>query len=300
MAITEAQFIALEGNIRKTQDAYYINEKDYNGKLFNFMNIKTRQFTDYTVGALSRMTPWQGSVAYDSFSPGYEKQYRVDKFSLGLQIEKNLVEDGEYAAVAAKVNSVLEGVRKTLRYDAAVIYNQAFATTLTGPDGAALCSATHYTIPGATAQSNAGTNELTYAGVEATRKAMMNFVDDRGDKMLVEGNLIIAGMNQEMNLFQLFGKDREAFTADQNPNFYQDFQYVIHPLIDGDKWFMVNTQLMKNGAGLNWVMRQDPRNLERDGALATGDFNTEILSWKAVGRWDIGWTNFYFIYGNNV
>lgn len=299
MAITEAQFIALEGNIRKLQDAYFTNEKDYNGKLFNFMNIKTRQFTDYTAGTLSRMSPWQGSVAYEDFAPGYEKQYRVDKYSIGLQIEKNLIEDGEYAAVARKTKTALESVRKSLRYDGAVVYNQAFSTTKVGPDGAALCSATHYTVPTATAQSNAGSYALDYDGLESTRQAMMKFVDDKGDEMLVEGNLIIAGLAQERNCFQLFGKEREAFTSDNNPNFYQDFQYVIHPLITGDKWFMVNKQLMMNGDGINWVMRQDPRNLERDGALAQGDFNTEILSWKAIGRWDIGWTNWFFIYGNN-
>jgi hypothetical protein len=117
--------------------------------------------------------------------------------------------------------------------------------------------------------------------------------------MLVEGNMIIAAQYWRDTCKKLFGSKQEAFTADNQDNAYKDFKYMIHPLITGKKWVTVNEDLMKDGQGLNFWMRRDPRTLERDGAAATGDFNTEMLSWKAVGRWVWKWTNWFWCYGNN-
>jgi len=299
MALTEQQFANLEGNIRETFDAYFQDETDYIPMLYNVIKDETAQFTDFTVGAAGRMAPWTGSVAYDTLIKGYEKQYRAKKYSTGLQIDKNMAEDREFLAIKARIGTIANGVLATLQYDSAEIFNQAFSTDVVGPDSAALCSASHKTIPSASAQSNSGTNDISYDGMETSRLALRSLVNDRGDKMLVKGDLVIAGEYWEDTCNKLFGSDQEAFTADNTKNIYKGTKFIIHPLIEGKKWFLVNEKLMKGGAGLNWFMRQDPRKLERDGALAAGDFNTEMLSWKSVGRWDIGWTNFFWCYGNN-
>ena len=128
---------------------------------------------------------------------------------------------------------------------------------------------------------------------------MEDLLNDRGDKMLIQGNRVIASPYWRDKCKQLFGSDKEAFVADNQNNVYKDFDFVIHPLITGKKWFVANKETMKGGSGLNMFMRKDPRNLERDGSTAAGDFNTEKLSWKAIGRWVKGWTNFFFIYGQN-
>jgi phage major head subunit gpT-like protein len=300
MALTEQQFIELEGNINAVWDAYYKHKKDFIPDIFNVIKKQTSQFTDYTVGAAGRMTEWEGSVNYDTFEKGYEKQYKPVKYSTGIQIDRDMYEDKDYERIKNKVSSVAYGVHKTLVQESAFIFNNAFATTITGPDGKALCASDHTTIPGAPAQSNTGTNELTYAGLEASMLAMEGFIDDRADKMLIYGDMVIAGPSQRDNCKKLFGSDKEAFVGDNTKNIYKDMSFMIHPLITGNRWFLANKDLMKGGTGLNFFMRRDPRKLERDGATALGDFNTEKLSWKAVGRWVYGWTNFFFVYGNNV
>lgn len=301
MALTEQQFIELEGNINQVWDAYHKHKKDYISEFFNVIKKQTSQFTDYTVGAAGRMSEWDGSVSYDTFTKGYEKQYKPTKYSTGIQIDRDMYEDKDYERIKNRVNAIAYGVHKTLIYNSALPFNEAFSTgTITGPDSAALCSATHYTVPGATAQSNAGTNELTYAGLEASMLAMESFIDDRDDKMLIYGDMVIAGPSQRDNCKKLFGSDKEAFVGDNTKNIYSDMSFMIHPLITGNKWFLVNKDLMKGGAGLNWFMRRDPKKLERDGSAAMGDFNTEILSWKAVGRWVLGHTNWFFVYGNSI
>lgn len=299
MALTEQQFIALEGNIREVWDAYHKMQKDYIPELFNVIKKDTAQFTDYTVGAAGRMTPWTGSVAYDTFEEGYEKQYRPTKYSTGIQIERDMYEDKEYERIKTRVNNVAYGVFKTLQYESAAIFNGAFGTGVTGPDGAGLCSASHKNTPNASAQSNTNTLSLDYSNLETVLRAMEDWTDDRGDKMLVNGNMIIASPYWRDTCKKMFGSDKEAFTAENQDNVYKDFAFMIHPLITGKKWFVVNKEIMKGGNGLNWFMRRDPRTLERDGDAAKGDFNTEILSWKAVGRWVKGWTNWFWVYGNN-
>lgn len=299
MAITEAQFIELEGNIRKTWDAYFKMKKDYIPTLFNIIKPSTAQFTDFTVGAPGRMTAWTGSVDYDTFVKGFEKQYRPAKYSTGIQIDRDMYEDQEYVPIKTRVNNIAYGVFKTLQYDSASPFNNAFGTDVTGPDSAGLCSASHHIVSGDDAQNNTGTLDLSYDNLETTLRAMEDWLDDRGDKMLVQGNGVIASPYWRDTCKKLFGSDKEAFVADNTDNIYKDFKFIIHPLITGKKWFVVADDIQKGGSGLNWVMRRDPRTLERDGDAAKGDFNTEKLSWKAVGRWVHGWTVWHWVYGQN-
>ena len=300
MPLTEQQFLVMEGNINAVWDAYYKHNKDFIPDFFNVIKKSTAQFTDFTVGAAGRMTPWEGSVAYDKFSPGYEKQYRPNKLSTGIQIDRDMWEDKEYERIKTRVSGIAYGVHKTLVHDSAYIFNNATSTNIVGPDGKALGATDHKTTPDADEQSNLGSNELTYEGIEASDLAMEKFKDDRGDEMLIYGDFVIAGPEQRDNCKKLFGSDKEAYVGDNTKNIYQDQGFMIHPLIKGKRWLRVNKTLMKNGQGMNWFMRRDPRKLERDGAAAKGDFNTEILSWKAVGRWDFGWTNWFFAYVNNI
>ncbi|MFW9968626.1 MAG: hypothetical protein ACFFDF_00400 [Candidatus Odinarchaeota archaeon] len=297
--MTEQEFIQLEGNIRKVWDGYFKNKQDLINPLYNMINDTTAQITDLTMGAPGRMSDWTGSVEYDTLNIGYSHQVRPDKKSTGIQIDRDMWEDKEYRSMKTYVNSVAWGVEKTLRYDSAVIWNNAFGTTYKGPDSAGLCSASHHITYGDDAQTNTGTLELTYENVETTQNAMEQWVDDRGDEMLVEGNMIVAGPYWRKTCKQLFGDRKEAYTGDNTINAYEGMDYFIHPLIKGKKWFMTNSDLMKNGAGLNFWMRRDPRTLERDGSAAMGDFNTEKLSWKSVGRWKIYWMNWFFVYGHN-
>jgi hypothetical protein len=208
-------------------------------------------------------------------------------------------EDKEYERIKTHVNGKAYGVFKTLQYMSADPFNGAFGTSVIGADSAGLCSASHKTIPTAEVQSNTNTLDLDYTNLETSLRAMEDFQDDRGDKMLIMGDMVIASPYWRDTCKKMFGSTKEAFTADNQENIYNDFSYMIHPLVTGKKWFVVSKDLMRDGSGLNLFMRRDPRSLERDGSTATGDFNTEKLSWKAVGRWVWGWTNWFWLYGNN-
>jgi phage major head subunit gpT-like protein len=294
MALTREQFIELEGNIQKVFDAYFKEKKDYLPKMFNVTTSTRAQETHFGIGAMGRMTDWAGTVAYDALAKGYEKAYRHGKKSTGLQIERELYDDKEYEQIKARTNRIAYGVQKTLQVDGASVFNNAFNTNYTGPDGDPLCDADHKIVPGADDQSNTNTLDMTVDNLETVLNNMRAFEDDRGDIMDVQGDLIICGTYWAKTVKQIVGSKNEAYTADNQVNVYSDLIYLVNPYITVRKWFVVATDLMKGGDGLNWFMRRDPRKLERD-----SDFDTEVLKWKAVARYSYGWNTWAWIYGNN-
>lgn len=301
MAMTETKFLTLEGNVRELFKGYIDQTPDLNKGYFNIMTDAVAFIEDYMLGAAGQMTPWTGSVAYDEVSLTYSKTYRPKKFSTGIQLDRDMIDDGEYKRLVPMiVSSVANGVATWLNAKGASFWNDAFSGSLfTTADGAALCSASHYMKSGGSAQSNLFTYELDYANLNTVLKAVKNLENDRGDKMLINASRLIAGMNLEVKCKQMFGSEREAFVGDNQINAFKDFSYSIHPLIDDDVWFVVNPMLMLNGSGANFWMRRDPRTLERDGDAAKGDFNTEKISWKNVGRVEIGATNWTWVAGSN-
>ena len=297
--MTEEEYLELEGNIRTLWDAYYRARGDTIAPVHNVITDDSAQITDMTMGAPGQMSDWTGSVSYDTLVKGFTKQVRPGKKSTGIQVSRDMWDDREYRRIKTHINGVSYGVDKTLRAQSGLILNGAFGTTLVGHDGAGLCSSTHHIVPDDDHQSNTGVLDLSYESIEATQLIMEAWSDNRGDQMEIEGNFIIAGPYWRKTCEKLFGSDKEAFTADNTDNVYEDFHYYIHPRITGKKWFLANEDAMKGGDGINFWMRRDPRTLERSGDAAKGDFNTEMLSWKAVGRWVMWWVNWHCIYGHN-
>ena len=295
--MTQAEFVELEGNIQKTFDAYSKQKPDYLKQLFNVQTSTKAIENHFGVGAFGQMTPWTGTVAYDDFAGGYTNQYRHEKYSTGVEFNRELYDDEEFQAIKSRVNGTAYAVHKTLQVHGADVFNKAFeATGYNGPDGVSLCSDSHK-ISGRTgevAQSNTGVLDLTIDNIDTVMLNMRNFKDDRGDVMDVLGDTIIVGSYWAKTVKQIVGSDKEAYTANNEINVFNDLKYIINPYITGKKWFMANMDLMKGGDGLNFFMRRDPKKLERD-----SDFDSEVLKWKNVGRWSKGWDTFAFIYGNN-
>lgn len=294
MSLTKEQFLELEGNIQKVNETYFKNKTDYLPKILNVESSTRSVENHFGVGAFGQMTAWNGTVAYDDFKGGYENSYRHSKYSTGVPVDRDMYEDKEYQRIKSKVNSVAYGVYKTLQNQGASIYNNAFSSSYTGPDSVSLCNASHHLVPDDDTQSNTGTLSLTVDNLETVLLNMRNFKDDRGDIMDVMGDTIICGTYWAKTVRQMIGSKNEAYVADNQINDYADIKYIVCPYITGKKWFVANMDLLKGGEGLNFFMRRDPRKLERD-----SDFDTEILKWKAVGRWSYGWDNWISIYGNN-
>jgi hypothetical protein len=297
MALTEQQFLELEGSIQELWETANKSSKDYLPLMFAMPKSKRARELHQSMGTMGRMQAFNGSVFYDEIELGYEKEYRHGAFTTGIAIDWRLYDDQEYNKIKTKVNDINYSVYKSLQYDGASVFNNAFtdASDYHGPDGVPLCSASHHLVSGDDAQNNTGTDDMTIDAIDTIQQAGMGFKDNRGDIMPVEFDTILCGTYWMKEAKQICGSEKEPYTSDNQKNVMTELSYIINPWITGRKWFMLSSRLAKDGKGLNFYMRQNPKNIERDST-----FDELVLKWRAVGRWSYGWDNFYCTYGNNA
>jgi len=297
MSLIRSNFVEMEGSIQKVLDTIVKNNVDLTKEFYNIQKSTRSQENHLGTGEMGLMTEWAGQVNYDEFAKGHENNYRHVKYSTGIQIERELLDDEEFAEIKKRTTKKAYAVMKTLNFHAVQAFEQAFGTFLSA-DGLSLCNASHTIVPGADAQSNISTSALTVDSLETAMKTMREFKDDKGHPMMYMPDMIICGEGLRKTAQQIVGSDREAYTADNQKNVYKSeegMQYFCTPWITGNKWFLVDSKAMKDGGHLNWYMRRDPRKFEYQ-----DDFDTEVGKYKAVGRWSLGADSPFFIIGHNV
>ncbi len=294
--ITRAQFIEVEEIIDLYQENALKTQKDYNALLYNVQDSNKSQENHFGIGALGQMAEWTGQVSYQDFVKGYEKGYRHAKYSSGLQFEEEIFRFREYNKIKDRTQKLLTSVYKTLQAHGVSTFNNAFDTAFTGPDSVALCSASHpYSPSDATVQGNTSSNALTMPNLKAAFNAMSMFKDDKGDNMFVTPNILLTGINYREEALKICGPQAavlEPFTAENDANVYKsDLTYVYHPLITGNKWFLIDKDLMEQS--LFWYNARKAK-IESD-----GDFDTEVLKFKVVAMFSYGFDDYRWVYGNN-
>lgn len=266
--------------------------------LFDVNNSNLSQETVTGVGAMGLMQPWTGTVNYDSPTALWDKTYVHQKYSTGIRIDRDLWDDAQFGQAKDRINAAILSAHRTRQLHATSIFNNAFTATAgvtTGPDGVALCSATHDLSPdNGTHQSNTGTSAISIDAIEATRVAMMNFTDDRGNKLLVVPDMIIVPPALEMKVSEYLQSAGRADTANRADNVRKGaYKLVTLPLLsDSNNWFMVDSAAMKRY--LKWFERRKPVP-EKD-----ADFDTEVLKWKLVARYSYGFHGYQWIFGHAV
>lgn len=263
--------------------------------LFGVHNSELSKETVTGIGATGLMQPWQGQVYYDDVAPLWDKTYTHQKYSIGLKIERDLWDDSQHAEVKDRVQRVTLSVYRTRQIHAHSIFNNAFNADYPGPDGVALCSTSHpLSLTSTATQSNKGTSELSVDTLEATRVAMMNFVDDRGKKMLLKPDLLLVPPALEMKAQEIVLSAGRSDTADRADNVRKGaYKIITLPLLeDSNNWFLCDSQQMK--LLLKWFERRKPVPEREE------DFDTETLKWKYVARYSYGFHGYWWIYGHQV
>ena len=249
------------------------------------------------IGAMGLMQPWKGTVHYDSPEALWDKTYTVKKYSTGIKIDRDLWDDALYAEAKNRVQRAILAVHRTRQLHATSVFDNAFtAGAYAGPDGVALCSATHDLSPTQTSshQVNAGSSTFSKAAIEATRIAMMNFTDDRGQKLLIVPDTIIIPPNLEEQALEYNNSVGRSDTANRADNVRKGaYNILTLPLLsDSNNWFMIDSQLAKQY--LMWFERRKPIPEQE------ADFDTEVLKWKLVSRYVYGFHGWQWIYGHAV
>ncbi|MDP9676278.1 hypothetical protein J2W97_002273 [Paenibacillus jamilae] len=303
----------LEAIFRGVYDMSQPKGKDFIPILYDVLNSDKDSESFDGVGGEGLMVPWKKSnnqVHYDAVRELWPVSIRNQKYSLGREIDRDLVDDMKVAEIKRKIQSLSNAVHKTQQMQAVEFLANAFTAVgsdylsspynSAGPDGKPLCATDHpYSPTNSTdVQSNKGTSELSIDAWDDTSVAMQEWVDDRGVLMATIPDTLIVAPYNARTAWQIAGIDGkgegyEPGNANHNINVYEGLiTVIVDPYLKNRKaWFAADSAKMKE---LNkWFWRRKPENGSMTG------FDDEIAKFKVVGRWSSGFLAPWFIYGHN-
>ena len=152
------------------------------------------------------------------------KVMAVDKeFALGFILSRKTVEDDQYGKANQGSKWLAHAARMTYEYRAASFLDDAFTgSTFKGIDSLSLCHSAHTLLNSATTVANTPVEQvgMSVTGVTACLDLFMQMKDENGDPIVMNPNKLIIGNNAGdlHKALQIFGSEKEPFTADNQDN----------------------------------------------------------------------------------
>ena len=292
----------LEPGLRKIFDDQYKALPSMIPSLYTMGTSSTSYEKVSSVGAFGDFTDFDtsGQIVYDDVAQGYDTKIESKQWVSGFQVERKLYDDDLYGIINKKPRGMAISAQRTREKHGATPFNDAFSATgtenMSGMDGLSLCNSAHTSTAssGYTNISNTGTTALSATAIEATRRLMAAWTDDRGNLISINPDLLIIPRSLEEKAWTIIATKGEVDSAENNANFhYGKYKLAVWDyLSDSNNWFFVDSVLMKTM--LEWYDRV-PLEFGQDMS-----FDTFIAKYRAYMRYGRGWNDWRFIYGHNV
>jgi len=280
--------------LRTIFDKHIGEMKDFIPVLYSVETSKKAQEFNHGLGSMGLMKDWEDTgsqVYYDTVRRGYKATYTHKKYSIGLQIERELLDDALYSEIKSRTKKIADSVYYTRQYHGMRPFNECL--TMTGPDGVALASTAHPLGPfNSTTWSNYATGlPITADNVETVRNRMKAWEDDSGNLLYVNPDTILVPKELRKAAKIVADTDNEPFTTDYKVNIWKGSLDVIECdfLTNSGMWFLIDKNRMGNF--LKWFERRKAT-LDKD----KENFDTEVHRYKAVTRFSLGWDDPSFMY----
>lgn len=240
-----------------------------------------------------------GAISYDSETQGPLSRYQHVAYALGYIVTFEELRDNKYEIVSnrrAKANAI--SINQTVETVAALIYNNAFATTtFTTGDGLALCSTAHLNTTGGT-YSNAlnPAADLSEAAMEDMCIQIMGATNDRGLKINLLPQSLHVARQEWFNANRLLQSVLQPDSASNNinvlkaTNAFPKGVKMNHYFTNARPWF-VRTNCPD---GMKFFWRDRPM-FDQD-----NDFDTKNAKASTYMRFSAGATDPHGIYGSNA
>lgn len=213
------------------------------------------------------------SLDYDDVVQGYSKTYTPVKYRLGCKITEEMIEDGRFIdmqKLAKELGLSMQYVRQIIAFN---ILNNGFSDT--GPDSAALFSASHPLFVSGGTDSNVGTADL---GITPLREALVAIRDTRdaqGLKRPRKAKKLIVPIESEWLARELIQSVGKPQTADNDINTLPGLEIVVADFLNiGSGAWVVTADKMEHD--LNFIERS-PMRVDED-----ADFDGD--AWKIASR----------------
>lgn len=276
----------------------YNKHPDMIPKLFNDLPHNGRdRMTFNAVSTIGDFEQFNGSVQYKDQHMMYDTELVYLEFTNGLQIERKLFDDDQYAIWTTKPKSLGRAAYRTRQQHAARIFNNAFSVdTLfyTQEEGVALCSNSHTTTTGASTSSgfdNLITDSLTATAVATARIQHTQLRGTQAEIISLMPDTLLFPPALYERAFEIVNSSGKLDTADNNANVHEGRYKLIewNFLTDANNWFMMDSSMMSEM--LHW---SDRIQLEYG---FVEDFETFAAKYRAYMRYAMAWTNWRFILG---
>lgn len=267
---------------------------DFISTIYNVQTSTKAQEFNQGVGELGMMDEWEANgkkVSYEDFNKGFKSTYTHKKYSKGVSVDADLLEDDQYGQIKKMVQKLSQVVYNTTQVHAASVFNNAASSAFLGPDGKPLASTAHPKAPNSSSViSNLGTDALSATSLEAARNAMMAWVDDKDNLVIPVPDTLIVPTGLRKTGKILAETKEEPDTSDHGVNvWYGNLKVIEWPFLTSQTtWFLVDSARME--LYLNWYWRRKP------GFKDKVDFDTEAANYAVIGRWSYGFDDWSWVY----
>jgi hypothetical protein len=230
---------------------------------------------------------------------GYPKTFTLVEYPIRLPIKKLYLQTDKTGLIREAVNEVAVSAAQKKETDAASVLNNAFTNSAPylGPDGVALCYASHPVGPDntGTVRDNTGTEALSYTAMKNARLNMRALTDGQANPYQINGKLVVAPIQLEdliIEIFTALGKPGGANNDGSAVNRQQGWDYRTWDwLTDDESWWLIDQARAKRF--LKWY------NFGGYESMVVEETTTDIV-YEFKMTYIYGWRHWSFVYGNAV
>jgi len=249
------------------------------------------------MGGFGDWNEYKGTIEYDDNDQLYKTTLTHKEYADGFKVERKLVADDQYNMIKSRPIGLALSAARTREKHAASVFNNAFSSSYVGGDAVALCSDSHPLSPTNSAtHSNAGTSALSYDNLVTARRTMREYVDDRGELVAINPDLLLVPPELEETAYSIVKTMNKVDITDYHANFVQsriNTVVVWDYLTDANNWFLLDSALAK--IHLLWVDREDLE-FAMD---PTSNFRLEAR-YRGYMRYSYGFSDWRWCFGNDV
>jgi phage major head subunit gpT-like protein len=234
---------------------------------------------------LATQTAEGAPIDYEDPVQMFDTTYSHLKYTKGFKISLEMYEDDLYGIMNKRPAALGKSMRRTAEDQASLVFRRAFNSSYLGSDSEELASTSHDRSDGGTVQSNASSTgiTLTETNLETARLAMRNQLDDKGQIIDVNADVLLVPIALEKTAHLIVDSTMRSGTEDNDMNFNKG-KFTIIPwiyLTSTTAWFLIDSSEHE----LTWFWRKRPT-FKQDEL-----FDTEYAVYKSTMRLSRGWSD---------
>ena len=290
----------LAPGLRKIFFETYAEVPEQFSKVYKVNTSKKAKETDYGLGAFGdweARTSELSEVAYDTLSPGLEREYVHKAFTKGFMIGRELYDDEQYRQINKFPKAMARAGRAFVEKEAAKTLINAFdGTNSKIYDQKALIAADHPLLDSSSAKGcNLITGELNDANLKIALQCMRETVDEAGNLISASAKKLVVPPALEFTAREILNSTQTAGTDLNNVNSVKGaldlivYDYIGEAAGGSDTaWFIIDPTLCE----LNFFWRVKPEFKWDE------DFDTFVAKYRGYMRFSYGVSDWRGIVGS--